>query len=189
VLVAGVPGAGKSTLIAGLRERPGTVVLDSDDHRAALARRFPRLPYRRYRWLVHLRHRLAAIRAALSGAPTVVVHLPATSAALRGTVALLAALTGRAAHLLWLHVDPAEALRGQHDRGRLVPSGSFAGHVRRAAAATEVLRSGRSTGWRTVTVADRAAARAGLVLDSRLPSPPGIPSRVAGLIGFGRTRR
>ena len=169
MLVAGVPGAGKSTLIAGLRERPGTVVLDSDDHRAVLARQFPGLPYGRYRWLVHLRHRLAAVRAALSGAPTVVVHLPATSAALRTVVALLAALTGRAAHLLWLHVDPAEALRGQHDRGRLVPSASFAEHARRAASATEVLRSGRPVGWRTVTVADRAEARAGLVLDTRVP--------------------
>ena len=165
VLVAGMPGAGKSTLLAGLPRRPGLVVLDSDEHRAALARRFPRLPYRRYRWLVHLRHRLAAVRAAWSGAPTVVVHLPATSTALRTAVALLAALTGRTAHLLWLHVDPDEALRGQRERGRLVPSGSFAGHARRAAAATAALRAGRAAGWRTVVVAGRPAARAGLVLD------------------------
>lgn len=168
VLVAGMPGAGKSTLIAGLRQRPGTVVLDSDDHRAVLARRFPRLPYRRYRGLVHLRHRLAAVRAAVSGTPTVVLHLPATSAALRRTVAVLAAVTGRTAHLLWLHVDPDEALRGQRDRGRLVPSDSFAGHARRAATATVALDTGGAAGWRTVTVVDRAAARAGLVLDPRL---------------------
>jgi hypothetical protein len=167
VLVAGMPGAGKSTLLAGLPRRPDLVVLDSDEHRAALARRFPRLPYRRYRWLVHLRHRLAAVRAAWSGAPTVVVHLPATSTALRTAVALLAALTGRTAHLLWLHVDPDEALRGQRERGRLVPSGSFAGHARRAAAATTALQAGRATGWRTVLVVGRPAARAGLVLDTR----------------------
>jgi adenylylsulfate kinase-like enzyme len=168
VLVAGMPGAGKSTLLAGLRRDPGTVVLDSDDHRVALARRFPRLPYRRYRALVHLRHRAAVVRAAFSDASTVVVHLPATSTVLRSAVALVAATTGRTAHLLWLHVDPAEALRGQRDRGRLIPSASFAGHVRRAAAATAALREGRAIGWRTVTVADRSAARAGLVLD---PSP------------------
>jgi len=165
VLVAGMPGAGKSTLLAGLRQRPGTVVLDSDEHRVALARRFPRLPYRRYRGLVHLRHRLAAVRAACSDASTVVVHLPATSTVLRSAVALVAAMTGRTAHLLWLHVDPADALRGQRDRGRLIPSASFAGHARRAAAATVALRGGRAIGWRTVTVADRSAARAGLVLD------------------------
>jgi adenylylsulfate kinase-like enzyme len=168
VLVAGMPGAGKSTLLAGLRRDPGTVVLDSDDHRVALARRFPRLPYRRYRALVHLRHRAAVVRAAFSDASTVVVHLPATSTVLRSAVALVAATTGRTAHLLWLHVDPAEALRGQRDRGRLIPSASFAGHVRRAEAATAALREGRAIGWRTVTVADRSAARAGLVLD---PSP------------------
>jgi len=127
VLVAGMPGAGKSTLLAGLRRDPGTVVLDSDDHRVALARRFPRLPYRRYRALVHLRHRAAVVRAAFSDASTVVVHLPATSTVLRSAVALVAATTGRTAHLLWLHVDPAEALRGQRDRGRLIPSASFAG--------------------------------------------------------------
>jgi adenylylsulfate kinase-like enzyme len=168
VLVAGMPGAGKSTLLAGLRRGPGIVVLDSDDHRVALARRFPRLPYRRYRALVHLRHRAVVVRAAFSDASTVVVHLPATSTVLRSAVALVAAMTGRTAHLLWLHVDPAEALRGQRDRGRLVPSASFAGHVRRAEAATAALREGRAIGWRTVTVADRSAARAGLVLD---PSP------------------
>ena len=169
VLVAGMPGAGKSTLLAGLPHRPDTVVLDSDEHRAALARRFPRLPYRRYRGLVHLRHRVAVVHAACSGAPTVVVHLPATSVVLRTAAAVLAALTGRAAHLLWLHVDTDEALRGQRERGRLVPSASFAGHARRAVAAGEALRAGRAPGWRTVTVVDRAAARAGLVLDTRLP--------------------
>jgi hypothetical protein len=169
VLVAGMPGAGKSTLLAGLAPRPGTVVLDSDEHRAALARRFPRLPYRRYRGLVHLRHRLAVVRAACSGTPTVVVHLPATSVALRTVAAVLAVLTGRAAHLLWLHVDPDEALRGQRERGRLVPSASFAGHARRAVAAGVALRAGRAPGWRTVTVVDRTAARAGLVLDTHAP--------------------
>jgi hypothetical protein len=166
VLVAGMPGAGKSTLLAGLAHRAGTVVLDSDEHRAALARRFPRLPYRRYRGLVHLRHRLAAVRAACSAAPTVVVHLPATSTVLRTAAVVLAALTGRAPHLLWLHVDPDEALRGQRERGRLVPSASFAGHARRAEAATAALRSGHAPGWRSVTVIDRAAARSGLVLDT-----------------------
>ena len=179
-----MPGAGKSTLLAGLPRRAGTVVLDSDEHRVALARRFPRLPYRRYRGLVHLRHRLAAVRAAFSGAPTVVVHLPATSIVLRTAVAVLAAVTGRAAHLLWLHVDPNEALAGQRERGRLVPSGSFAGHARRAGAATAALRGGRAAGWRTVTVVDRATARAGLVLDPcAVPQPPGSPAVEASRLG------
>ena len=126
----------------------------------------PRIAYRRYRPLVHLLHRLAVVRAAWSATPTVVVHLPATDSSTRAVVALLAALTGRTAHLLWLHVDPAEALRGQRERGRLVPSASFAGHARRGAEAAERLRGARPPGWRTVTVVDRVQARPGLRIDN-----------------------
>jgi predicted kinase len=167
LLVAGMPGAGKSTLLAGLARRPGLVVLDSDTHRAALARRLPMLAYRRYRPLVHLLHRLALVRAAVSAAPTVVVHLPATAGSTRAAVAAIAAVTGRAAHLLWLHVDPRDALAGQRDRGRVVPAASFAGHARRATATLRRLRRARPWGYRDVTVLDRARARAGLVLDAR----------------------
>ena len=169
LLVAGMPGAGKSTLLAGLARGAGLVVLDSDAHRATLARRFSRLPYRRYRPLVHLLHRLALVRAAGSGARTVVVHLPATGAVTRSAVALLAALTGRTAHLLWVHVDPEEALRGQRDRGRMVPSGSFAGHARRAADTHRRLLRGRPRGFHAVTLLDRTTARAGLMLETHLP--------------------
>jgi predicted kinase len=169
LLVAGMPGAGKSTLLARLPRRPGMVVLDSDAHRVALARRFPGLAYRRYRPLVHLLHRVAVLRAACSSVPTVVVHLPATAASTRTAVALLAAATGRAAHLVWLHVDPAEALGGQRDRGRVVPTGSFAGHARRALASRHQLARGRPRGFRGVALLDRASARVGLVLDTRTP--------------------
>jgi predicted kinase len=166
LLVAGMPGAGKSTLLAGLPRDPGVNVLDSDRHRSVLARRFPGVPYRRYRPLVHLRHRLALIGAASSPTGTVVVHLPATDAFTRAAVALLAALTGRTAYLLWLHVEPAEALRGQRDRGRTVPSRSFAGHARRGRATAERLRVRAPRGFADTTVLDRAGARAGLVLDT-----------------------
>jgi predicted kinase len=107
LLVAGMPGAGKSTLLGSLPRSPELVVLDSDEHRRALARLLPGIAYRRYRPLVHLLHRLAVVRAAWSATPTVVVHLPATDSSTRAVVALLARLTGRTAHLLWLHVDPA----------------------------------------------------------------------------------
>ena len=169
LLVAGMPGAGKSTLLAGLRARSGLAVLDSDTHRAALARRFPGLAYARYRPLVHLLHRLALVRAAFSTTRTVVVHLPATSTVLRSAVALVAAMTGRTAHLLWLHVDPGDARRGQHDRGRVVPSRSFAGHARRAAGTDGRLLRRRPAGFCGTTVLDRTQSRAGLVLDTRTP--------------------
>ncbi|GEL17759.1 AAA family ATPase [Pseudonocardia asaccharolytica] len=167
VLLAGVPGAGKSTLLAGLPAGPDVALLDSQTHRDALARRLPAgTPYRRYRLLVHLLHRLAIVRAAALGPSVVLVHLPATSVACRQMVALLAALTGRSAHLVWLDVEAADALQGQAARGRVVPSASFAAHAGRAAGLAESFRAhGPPPGWSDVTVLDRAGARLGLGLD------------------------
>ena len=162
VLVAGVPGAGKSTLLASLPPDPRVAVLDSDAQRAALRRALPRTPYRRYRALVHLWHRLAVVAAAVSGVPVVVVHLPATGRGTRAAVTRLAALTRRAAHLVWLDVDAGEARRGQQERGRLVPDASFARHAAAAA------HPPGADGWASVTVVDRARARGGLRLDRRV---------------------
>ena len=150
LVVAGMPGAGKSTLLAGLPRVSEVAVLDSEQQRTTLARRWPGVPYRRYRPLVHLRHRLALVRAARVAA----------------ALALLAALTGRTAHLLWLDVEPVDALRGQRDRGRMVPSRSFAGHARRGEATRTRLRVRAPRGFAHATVLDRAEARAGLVLDT-----------------------
>jgi hypothetical protein len=167
VLVAGMPGAGKSTMLRSVRPRPGLVVLDSDAQRDALVRLAPRMPYARLRPLVHLLHRLAVVVAALGGAPTVVVHLPATAPRLRRATILLARLSRRAPHLVWFDVDPADALRGQRERGRVVEPGSFARHAERAEGVTERLRTGAlAEPWRTVTVLDRPTAARGLTLDS-----------------------
>ncbi|MGH3565776.1 MAG: AAA family ATPase [Pseudonocardia sp.] len=167
LLVAGMPGAGKSTLVAGLPATPGVLVLDSDVQRGALRRALPDVPYRYYRPLVHLLHRLAVLRAAVSAVPTVVVHLPATGGVTRAVVALLATLTARVAHLLWLHVDAADALRSQSERGRIVPAASFAAHAERAVSTTALLLAGPPPkGWRSVTVLDRAGAGGGLCLDT-----------------------
>jgi predicted kinase len=170
LLVAGLPGAGKSTLLRALPPRPGRRVLDSDAYRDRLGRRLGALPYASYRPLVHLWHRLAVLAAAFSAAPTVVVHLPATGAGTRAAVAALAALTGRSAHLVWLDVAPEQALRGQRERGRVVPGGSFAGHAERAADTSARLRAGEAEpGWATVTVLDRARAATGLRLHTAAP--------------------
>jgi hypothetical protein len=169
LLVAGMPGAGKSTLLAGVPQRDGVVVLDSDAQRAAVrsAIGVRSLPYAWYRPIVHLLHRIALVLAAVSAAPTVIVHLPATGARTRAAVAWLAAVTGRTAHLLWLHVDAEEARRGQRERGRVVRATSFAGHARRAEASAAELREGPPPGWASATVVERASARGGLRLDTR----------------------
>ena len=93
-----------------------------------------------------------------------VVHLPATSARTRAAVALLARVSGRAAYLLWLHVDPADARAGQRARGRVVGEAAFTGHAGRALATTDALREGPPPGFADVTVLDRRAAAAGLCL-------------------------
>jgi predicted kinase len=173
LLVAGMPGAGKSTLLRGTPPRPGLRVLDSDTYRARLARVTGPMPYAWYRPLVHAWHRLAVLAAAASPTPTVVVHLPATDARTRAVVARLARLTGRRAHLVWLDVDPQEALRGQRSRGRVVPGASFLAHARRAAVTGAELRAGRGADrWASVTVLDRAAARSGLRIDPEPPTDP-----------------
>jgi ABC-type cobalamin/Fe3+-siderophores transport system ATPase subunit len=169
LLVAGMPGAGKSTLLAGLPQLDGVVVLDSDAQRAAVRNTIGArsLPYAWYRPLVHLLHRIALIFAAISAAPTVIVHLPATDARTRAVVAWLAAVTGRTPHLLWLHVDAEDARRGQCERGRVVRATSFAEHARRAEASVAELREGPPPGWASATVVERAAACGGLRLDTR----------------------
>ncbi|MEJ3658786.1 AAA family ATPase [Actinomycetes bacterium KLBMP 9759] len=169
LLVAGMPGAGKSTLLAGLPDRDGQVVLDSDTYREALHKALHPLPYGWYRPLVHLWHRVAVVRNAGSAVPTVIVHLPATDPRMRAAVARLAAMTGRSAHLLWLHVDPAEARTGQRERGRVVPESSMAGHAERAVATTAELRANPPKEWASVTVLDRSTARAGMLVDDGEP--------------------
>lgn len=166
LLVAGMPGAGKSTLLASLPPADGVAVLDSEVQRAALRPLARGVPYAWQRPLVHLLHRAAVVVTAVSATPTVVVHLPATNARTRATVARLAARTGREAHLLWLQADPDEARRGQFARGRVVRESAFSAHARRAAATAAELLDHPPPGWRSITVLDRAAARGGLRLDT-----------------------
>ncbi|GAA4710566.1 AAA family ATPase [Pseudonocardia yuanmonensis] len=167
VLVAGVPGAGKSTLLRRMPELPGLRVLDSETQRDVVARVLPGVPYARIRPLVHLLHRLAAVLAAIGPARVVVVHLPATSPRLRRLVRGLARVTGRSAYLVWIDAAPEEALRGQADRGRLIESGSFARHVRRADGVAARISAGTlGERWTRAIALDRPAAARGLAVTS-----------------------
>jgi hypothetical protein len=158
VVLAGLPGAGKSTLLARLESGDApVVVLDSDQVRARLRSAFPAsLPYRYYRPLVHLVHRLRVLSFALGSTGLLVVHEPSTRPTTRAWLVLIGALTGRFRQFLWLDATPEQAMAGQVERGRLVRGGSFARHVRRAAWLRGKFAEGWvPRGWHALTVLTR----------------------------------
>ncbi|NED13493.1 AAA family ATPase, partial [Streptomyces sp. SID9124] len=127
VVVSGLPGSGKSTLIA--RAAPAYAV-DSQDARDRWARRLPGLlPYLVYRPLVRLAHYWGLRRVLRSGAP-VVVHDCGTQSWVRARLARHARRRGSALHLVLLDVSAETAREGQRERGRGVSAYAFARHRR-----------------------------------------------------------
>jgi predicted kinase len=155
VVLGGLPGAGKTTMLATLETDGGAaVVLDSDQVRAGLRAAFPAgLPYRYYRPLVHLLHRLRVLCLAIGGTGLLVVHEPSTRPTTRAALVAVGALTGRHRHFLWLDSTVEEALAGQVARGRLVRGHAFARHARRAGYLRERFLDGWvPRGWHRSTV-------------------------------------
>ncbi|MGK5546903.1 AAA family ATPase [Streptomyces sp. URMC 127] len=166
LIVSGLPGSGKSTLIrravAALDARDGVVwCVDSQDARERLERRAPaRLPYGAYRPLARLAH-YAALRRALRSGASVVVHDCGQRGWVRRWVARDARRRAAAAHLLLLDVPPAAALAGQAARGRGVSPHAFGKHRRAMARLTADLAAGRlPAGVASAVLLDRGAAEA-----------------------------
>lgn len=109
VLVAGIPGAGKTTLIDRVCS-PDWTVLDTDRFRRqepAALRRVP-VPYVLY---------VLAIVAAIARHPQVVVQSRGTYAWLRRLITACARVRGRRAVLVVLDAPAADAVAGQVSRG------------------------------------------------------------------------
>jgi AAA domain len=127
VLVGGVPGAGKTTAIARATDDLENVrAIDPEHLTWWLRQRLPeRVPYRAYRWLVHLLHTLRVLIHLLDGpreGRQLVVHDPGTRRRRRSLLLRLAHLAGWRTVLLYVDVDRAAARSGQLQRGRVVRS-------------------------------------------------------------------
>jgi hypothetical protein len=143
VVVAGLPGAGKSTLIRRTVDRTAATVVDTDDQR------------RDGRRASYVRH-YVRIAAAVWRRRPVVIHSRGTRPALRRAIVLAASLRGRSAHLILVDAPRADAEAGQRRRGRGIPPAAMEREVARW---ERIRRRGvEREGWSSVAVLDRASA-------------------------------
>ncbi|WP_329379009.1 ATP-binding protein [Streptomyces sp. NBC_01351] len=163
VVVSGLPGGGKSTLIKRAAAEGGSEggAIDSQDTRERWERRMPgALPYAVYRPLVRAAHYWGLWRTLRSGR-SVVVHDCGTQSWVRALLAAVARRRGRALHLLLLDSSPEEALSGQAARGRRVSAYAFARH---RGAVNRLLREAEAgrppAGCASATLLDRRSAAA-----------------------------
>lgn len=145
VVVAGVPGAGKSTLIRRAVDRDGVAVVDTDDARAR---------GRGGRGL-YVRHYLRIARAVLGARPAV-IHTRGTRAPARWAIRGMAFLRARPAHLVLIDAPRQIAEAGQRERGRTVSQATMDAEWRRW---RRLLTHGvGAERWRTVEILDRDEA-------------------------------
>ncbi len=162
VVVAGLPGAGKTTLV---RDVPDAI--DSDRIREAWAPKLRRVPYALWRPLVHARH-LQLVWRALGRPEGAIVVRPFTATWLRRAVLRRARRHHAAVHLVVVDATPAEARAGQRARGRTVRERAMRRHERRWERA-DLAREP----WTTVTrVARRRSTPAPEAVKRPRPEPP-----------------
>ncbi|GGV41512.1 ATP-binding protein [Actinomadura cremea] len=166
VMVSGLPGSGKTTLIERVAARldaDGGAVRRVDSHgvRESWERRLPPwLPYAVYRPGVRIAHFVRLARALRSGG-SVVVHDCGGRGWVRRWAARDRRRRGGAAHLVLLDVPPSVAAEGQRRRGRGVPGRAFDRHCRTVGRLASRVDRGRTPdGCASATLLDRRSADA-----------------------------
>ena len=157
-VVAGLPGAGKSTLIHRVVDRSAVEVVDTDDQRRDGGR------------ASYVRH-YGRILAAVRGSRPVVIHSRGTVGTLRRAITLVAALHGRPVHLILLDASWEEAEDGQRRRGRGVSRTRMDRELRRWRRLRD--RGPRREGWASVTELDRPTAAVAEPLQWKATYTPG----------------
>ncbi|MYQ44695.1 AAA family ATPase [Streptomyces sp. SID4985] len=155
VVVTGLPGSGKSTLMQ--RAVPGRRI-DSQDTRDRWQTRLAGLPYALYRPLVRLAH-YAGLRRALATGEGVVVHDCGAQPWVRAWLAHEARRRGAALHLILLDVDAEAARQGQRERGRGVSRYAFGRHRHATGRLLRAVERGElPPGCASAVLLDRASA-------------------------------
>ncbi|MER5354274.1 AAA family ATPase [Kitasatospora sp. NPDC002551] len=159
LVVSGLPGSGKSTLMRRCVRAP---LVDSQPVREEYAARLPSwLPYAVYRPLVRIAHYRRLRRAVLAGGP-LAVHDCGAVPYVRQWLVRVAERQGRRVHLVLLDASAEEARDGQRARGQAVSAYAFARHREAARRLHRRLAgTGRPpAGCASAVVLDRAGARA-----------------------------
>lgn len=190
VMVAGVPGAGKSALLRGADLR-GTRLLEADVYRGAVQERrgldrdaFVADCVADARTLF-----FADLNAALAAGQDVVVDAALVRSRARAELCALAQETGHSAHVVFVDATWEQCLTGVRSRARTVEREQLAAYWRTWSALRGRMAEG---GWpepelASVTVIDRAACPSVRAL--RFDGPAVSPGRGAAGCGTSRSTR
>ena len=163
VVIAGVPGAGKTEAFRVLRGRsPRVRSADPEGVRRQLRQWMPWLPYALVRPILHTIAHLRVLAHMLNrGGGPLVIHDPGTRRWSRRLIVSLAGLLGYRPMIVFIDTDRDSALRGQAQRKRLVRRRAFDRHWRRWSELRERILRGDSLGdgepWGRVVLSHRDA--------------------------------
>jgi len=131
VVLGGLPGSGKTTVLRRLLARHPVTALDSELVTARVRRAAPGVPYPLLRPLVHGWHRWRVLRTVAGAADVVVLTDPWTSERWRAAVLWAARRSARTVRVVLIDVSPELAEQGQRARGRRIPARSMRRHTAR----------------------------------------------------------